>query len=94
MDLYSYQVVSVTSRISDAVDHLLSASVRRDVSTALLRELEAWRESGTAVNSDVHIDRDRRNIISFTLLRKMHNQLKTTPLGKALTHLISSGSFL
>ena len=81
MDLYSYQVVTVTSLVSDAINHLLSTSVRRDVPIALLRELETWKEFGTAVDKDVDIGEESQHLITFSLLRKIHNQLQITPLG-------------
>ena len=84
VDLYSFDSILVTPLLEKSVDHLLSEDVRDSVSKKLISELEQWKESdnGRDLQSNVDLDTEGSKVMSFDLLKKIQEQLKSNPLGQ------------
>ncbi len=87
MDKYShdsYTVVRVTGLIDEAVDHLLAQGTS-EVPDDLRRELQEWRarrkEGGKPGDRVEDVCVDTREGVPFELVRRIHEQLKRTPMG-------------
>ena len=88
MDEYtrdSYTGVRATRSIQEAVDHVLSQR-QEEVSEDLWRELQQWRkqrrEGENARDRDEWIeDLNGTEEIPFELVRRVHEELKKTPMG-------------
>lgn len=79
----SYTVLRATGLLHEAVDHVL-AQERTEVSEGLRRDLQEWREKPREREKYGVEDVDAMKPIPFELVRRVHEQLKQTPMGIGL----------
>ena len=78
MDVYthdSYTLVRVTELMREAVAHLLTREIPEDFAS----ELQGWRNSQERGKGSVQ--EVEGESIPFQLVRRMHEQLRQTPMG-------------
>lgn len=86
VDLYTYDLVSVTPLLEASVNHLLSIGPKYSVSEKLLTELEKWSKDGVELQPNVQLntddddDDDDVKVMPFELVKKIHEQLKIVPV--------------
>ena len=79
----SYTLLRATDLIHEAVDHVISLE-ESDVSGGLQKELREWRDyrSGGGKEEDSGgVEDVACRKIEFELVRRIHKQLQSTPMG-------------
>ena len=82
MDLYQYDLVEATPFIVRVVDHLLNCQEDNlRLPESFKKELKAWKASESGVQLGKCVTCDNVKVISFSMIKRIHEHLKRNPIG-------------